>query len=284
MARTFKEVYDSLIAEKNTMANLNTLQPNIDSSQTLLNDLTTTSKVARWRLEFAVFAIAIVVLENLWDSFLALVNLVVSNAQAGTSRWYKARVLDFQYGDPLVLVNNKFVYSPINNANKIISQCAIVDGNPVIIKVAKSIANVLAPITNAEKTALNAYVQQIKFAGTYTSIISFPPDELALVLSIKYDPLVLDSTGQIIASPGTYPVLDAINTYLKNLEFNGDLVLNKLIDALQVAPGVANPVLVTASARIGTNPFVTFTEKYSSSAGYMILNTTFTTITYLPNV
>lgn len=284
MARTFNQVYDSLIAEKNTMANLNTLQPNIDSSQTLLNDLTTTSKVARWRLDYAVIAIAIVALENLWDSFLALVNLVVANAQPGTPRWYKARVLEFQLGDALTLVNNRFIYSPVNTVNQIISQCAIVDGNPVVIKVAKTVSGVLAPLSAPEIVSLNNYVQQIKFAGTYTNIVSSPPDELALNLTIYYDPLLLDATGQLILSPGTYPVDDAINTYLKNLEFNGDLVLNKLIDVLQTSKGVANPVLNSASARIGINPFVAFNNKYSSSAGYMILNSGFTTITYVANV
>ena len=284
MARTFKQVYDSLIAEKNTMSNLSALQPNIDSGQTLLEDLTTNSKVSRWRLHYAIFAMAIVTLENLQDAFFLLINSIVADAQAGTPRWYKTRVLEFQYGDSLTLVNNKFIYSPVNTANKIISQCAIVDGNPVVIKVAKTVSGVLAPLAGGEVTALNVYVQQIKFAGTYTNIASNAPDELALNITAYYDPLVIDATGQLISSPGTYPLNDAITNYLKQLEFNGDLVLTKLVDQLQLAEGIVNPVLNSASARIGINPFVAFTVKYGSVAGYMILNGANTTITYLPNV
>lgn len=284
MARTFQTVYDNLINEKNTYANLNTLQPNIDSSQTLLNDLTTTSKVARWRLIFAIVAIAIVAVENLWDAFMLVVNAVIAGKESGTPIWYKEKVLEFQHGDALTLVNKKYVYNPVNTSNRIVSQCAVVDGNPVTIKVAQTVGGVLAPLTAPQISALVVYVNKIKFAGTATNVVSLAPDELALDLLIKYDPLVLDNTGQLISSPGTYPVIDAINNYLKTLEFNGDLVINKLLDQLQNAQGVSDPTITQSQSKIGLNPWVPFTIKYSSSAGYMVLNLANTTITYQPNV
>lgn len=50
MARSPQYWYDYMIAEKQTNSNLNNLVPNPDTNQTLLNDLTTPSKVADWRL------------------------------------------------------------------------------------------------------------------------------------------------------------------------------------------------------------------------------------------
>ena len=63
LARTILEIYDSIIAEKQNMASLNALQPSIDSSQDLLNDLTSSSKVAVWRLWAFITAVAINVFE-----------------------------------------------------------------------------------------------------------------------------------------------------------------------------------------------------------------------------
>lgn len=273
-----------MIAEKNTMANLNTLQPNIDSGQTLLNDITTTSKVAGWRLFFFIVALAIVTLENLWDSFILLVNSTLEAKEPGSILWYKTKSLEFQYGDSLQLVGTKFIYSPINTANRIVSQCAVIDGNPLTIKIAKTVSGNLTALNSGEKSSFEAYINSVKFAGTQINVVSQLADELGVIIKIVYDPLVLDNTGQLISNPGTYPVLDAINTYLKTLEFNGDLVLNKLVDQLQKTTGVVDPILQQAKARIGTNPFVVFVEKYSSIAGYMTLNLSNTTITYVANV
>ena len=49
MSRTINEIYNEMISEKEQKRFLNELQPNIDSGQNLLNDLTTSS-----RLQFGV--------------------------------------------------------------------------------------------------------------------------------------------------------------------------------------------------------------------------------------
>ena len=67
MARQISEIYNELVLEKQNFTQLNALQPNIDSSQTLLNDLNTSSKVAVWRLIFFVVAVGIWSLENIFD-------------------------------------------------------------------------------------------------------------------------------------------------------------------------------------------------------------------------
>lgn len=287
MARKFLEVYDSMITEKNLHANLNTLQPNIDSGQTLLDDLTTTSKVARWRLFFAIAAIAIVALENLWDAFKLLIDTTIKNQKVGSVPWYRQIALEFQYGDSLTLINNEFVYSPVVMANRVVAQCAVVEGNPLTIKVARLVGSSLAPLTAPQETAFDAYIAQRKFAGTAISIVNQIADDLGLDIKIYFDPLVLDTTGQLLSSPGVYPVDDTISNYLSTAaakNFNGDLVLNGLIDALQATQGVVNPILNQAKAKNGANPYAVFTEKYSPLSGYLVLDLSNTTITYAPNV
>jgi hypothetical protein len=94
-------------------------------------------------------------------------------------------------------------------------------------------------------------------------------------LAVNYDPLLLTSTGELISTPGTYPVRDAVNAYLLNLEFDSRFELMALIDYVQKATGVSNngsAYVVSASARYGTNPFVAFTQKYYPNAGYMVVD------------
>jgi hypothetical protein len=253
----------------------------------LLNDLTSTSKVARWRLFYAIVAIAIVSLENAWDAFKLAVDLAIKNQKVGTVPWYRGIALSFQFGDSLVLVNNQYGYNPVNTANRIIAQCAVVDGSPLVFKVARKVGASLAPLTAPQLAAFTTYINQMKFAGTATSIVNALPDDLALNLKIYYNPLVLTGTGESIASPGTYPVTDAINSFLtvaSETNFNGDLVLNSLIDKLQTTTGVVNPIVVWAKGKNGAAPYTTFTEFYSPTSGYMVLDTINTTITYVPNV
>ena len=65
-------------------------------------------------------------------------------------------------------------------------------------------------------------------------------------LQINYDPLVLSSNGQHLIN-ANYPVVDAIKAYMKELPFNGELVLAHLVDKLQQVEGVLIPTIMSAS-------------------------------------
>tara|TARA_R110000751_G_scaffold214362_2_gene317863 strand:+ start:530 stop:835 length:306 start_codon:yes stop_codon:yes gene_type:complete len=84
MAGTISEIYDSIITEKQTMTSLNDLQPNIDSSQDLLTDLTSSSKVAVWRLWAFITAVAINVFEIIHDQHVAAIELRATQIPTGT--------------------------------------------------------------------------------------------------------------------------------------------------------------------------------------------------------
>ena len=53
-------------------------------------------------------------------------------------------------------------------------------------------------------------------------------DLLKVAYTIYYDPLVMNSDGELIADDTIKPVELAINNYIQNLPFNGILNLNKL--------------------------------------------------------
>lgn len=280
MARSIQEIYAQMVAEKTSYANLNALQPNIDDVQTLLNDLTTTSKAAKWRLFFYICAFAIWVLEMLMDEHKAELEARIAEARVGTKQWYRAEAMKYQIGDELEYINGKYQYAIIDEAKKIIKKCAVVVVNgQVIFKVAKSDGSLLS---SPQLSAFRNYINKITFAGTVTQVESNSPDALQISYRIHYDPLVLDSTGKLLSDGVTLPVNKAVQDFISSIEFNGELVLTELTDAVQKAAGVVNPVLVSASAKYGVLPFAPIIDKYQTNSGQLLIDNI--TVTYIANV
>lgn len=290
MAHSPTYFYDLMIVEKNTMASLNALQPNIDNTQVLLSNLTSTSKVARWRLHYWLIATVAFTVEVSMDLAVLALEALARKSRYGTIPWYVNQAMNFQYGDTLVYINDQYQYAIIDETKKIIKRAAGEEnGNITNIKVAALDGSGLPiPLDPAQKTAFDAYIQKIKPPGTTPVAISAPPDEVRLYIKVNFDPLLLDSNGQLISSPGTYPVNDAVTSFLANLSthnFNGTLELCDLIDYIQLAAGVKTPYMLSASARYGLNPFVPFSERYHSNAGHLVIdaaNPISSTVTYLP--
>ena len=287
MARTIQTIYDSLIAEKQSQTALNGLQPAIDDAQTLLNDLTSTSKVAKWRLDLWIVAVAINALENLFDLFRAEIEARALEIPAGTLKWYTDQTFLFQLGDVQVYntAQQKFVYDPINEANRIVKRAVAGQiGDQVRIKTAKldGSGNPIA-LTVAELSALNDFWNGPtgnKFAGTNLAITSSDPDELRVDLFVQYDPEVLASDGSLLVDPATFPVIDAINGFISDLPFNSILNLTALTDAIQNADGVVDPVMNDATSRFGALPFTSINKNLIPDAGYLILDEPGSTIVY----
>ena len=288
MARKDTEIYDSLISEKNTNTALTYLAPSVDNSQQLLADVQSPSRVSDWRFWLWIFSVASATLENFWDLFRVELDAKINSAPVGTKPWYQKQAFLFQYGDSLVYINDKYQYATINAVAQIIKRCAVVDlGGQVIIKVAKLTGTVVTPLSVGELAAFQGYINKIKVAGTQTIFISDIPDKLKVAYTMYYDPLVLAANGSLLNNPSVFPAEDAINAYISNLEFNGDMVLTKLTDAAQSAQGIVNPVLTSAEAKYGSFAYATVVVKYNAYAGHMIIDPSFplsTQITYVANV
>jgi hypothetical protein len=270
-----------MIAEKELNANLIGLQPNVESGQNLLTDLTSSSKVAIWRLIFFVVAVGIWSHEKIFDLHKAEIETRANEMIPGTLRWYRNEALKFQYGDALIWNNDllKFQYPDGSTGAKIISQASAIEpigsNNQVRIKVAKLVSGDLVPLSSGEETAFNNYINQIKFAGTNVSVTNINADLLKLNIEIVYNPLILTPTGELISEPGLYPVRDAINNYIKFLPFDGVFNRNKFIDAMQSASGVVDPIINTIEAKTGALPYVPILNNYIAGAGYLKIDPTF---------
>ena len=280
MARSIQEIQTLILQAK--------------AQEPALNELNSTSKVAIWRLWVYIIAVAIWSLEKLFDQHRADIDKRLAELKPHTARWYRSKALAFQYGFDLLPDSDKF-----NNqghteeaieASKIVKYSAVIESKNegrLIVKIAGEQGDTLQPITDAQKQAFEAYLQEIKDAGVRLSVVNYQPDILHLQMKIVYDPLVLDSNGQSILH-ATKPVERAIKDYLKRLPFNGELVLAHLIDALQQAEGVKIPHLVLAQSKNitssgGYGAFETIEISKIPTAGYFTIDN-FNDITYASNV
>lgn len=218
-----------------------------------LAGLNSQSKVSIYGLIVFIVAFSIWVLENLFDTHKKEVDEIIEAKMPHRASWYRTKAKEFQYGFPLIqdtdnYDNTGYTADQVMNS-KIIKYAAVTpSAGQLLIKIATEVSGVLAPITPEQKASFAAYILEIADCGVKYIVINQLPDMLLLNLKIFRDPLVLDATGMSILN-GNYPVQDAINEYMKELPFNGELVLAHLVDKLQQVEGVRIPHIVYASTR-----------------------------------
>ena len=204
---------------------------------------------------FNVFTLIIWTLEALFDVHKKEVADTLTEKKPHTLRWYRNKVRDFQYGFDLIedtdVFDNGSETTETIEASKIIKYAAVTESTTesrLIVKVATEINGILSPISEAVYIALIAYLEEIKDAGVKITVINYLPDILRLQQIIYYDPLLLTADGVSILT-GRKPVEDALQEFMKELPFNGKLILASLVDKLQLTEGVRIPHLVNAQSK-----------------------------------
>jgi len=244
--RTLAEIYGEIVAYKDAQTFGTESLPTGDNEASLLDALNSGSKVAIWRLWAYIQAAAIYAHEVLWEIFKTEVNDAAAAANAGTARWYRDRILEFQYGDTLTyeMSTGKYRYSPINLANRIVAQSAVVEGNNgvVLFKAAKSNAGSLSGLSTPEQDSLTSYLKKIRFAGTRFNLLSGDGDLIRINATIYFDATRTIGTVQT-------EVVAAIKAYVEGLPFNGEFLLSKLVDVIQSVTGIQDVVIHDVKTR-----------------------------------
>lgn len=263
MSRTIAEIYDEIIIEKENQTVLNDLTPNPETSLGLLNDLTSGSRVAIWRLWAYIISVAIWTHEQVFEMFLVEAEAIAAAAPAGTARWYQKKILEWQYGDTLQYVSNQYVYDPVDESARIVTRCAIQDRGDgvVVVKVGKG--STPTPLDNTEKTALEGYIAKVKFAGTRIAVLSQAADEIDLDYDLYYDPIYPLATVQA-------DVQAALESYAADLEFNGEVRITRITDALQGVTGIIDPVFQSASGTPDGGSSSAIVVSYQPIAGHIV--------------
>jgi len=240
MTRTINEIQNGMLTA-------------IASDEVLSVQLNSTSKVAIFRLFTYVVASAIWIVEMLFDNHKKEVDDILELRFPHRPSWYRNKAKAFQYGFDLIADTDKFNNDGYTDdqieASKIVKYSAVTqNGGQLQIKIAAESAGVLSPITMPQKTAFDFYLSEIADCGVKYIVVNHLPDILLLNMQIYINPLVLDENGMSIIN-GNYPVQDALLEYMKELPFNGELVLAHLVDKLQLAEGVIIPNILTADSQ-----------------------------------
>lgn len=286
MARTINQIQEIILQQKASAPSLSALEVLTTSEQSTLTNLTSTSKVAIWRLWVYICAVAIWTLEKIFDTFKIEVEETIALNQIGTAAWYRKKMLEFQLGFALtemaVYDNTGALQSDVANS-LIIKQAAIEEiGGRLKVKVATEDSDgELVPLSSIQFDAFKNYAEAVKYAGTRLIIVSRIPDDFNANYTIYYNPLILDAYGARLDGTSNEPIQDAVKLFLRNLEFNGELILTKLTDYLQTVEGVEEPVLNSAAAKYGAFSYSPINEYYIADAGYMKLDETNTTFQFL---
>ncbi len=205
---------------------------------------------------------------------------------------FRAAVLNFHDGLELVWKDGAFSYdlTGVTDAEerKIIDRCAVLesDDGELVVKIATDNAGSLEPVTEPQKTRVLSYLRQIKVPGVKIRLINETADLLKVNLTVYVDPMIIDmGTGQLLnTSEEVYPVKDAIDNYLANLEFNGAFVKDYFRAEISKAEGVKLPVVDLLQWKYASLPFIDVGEWQTSNAGYFKILPENLTINYLPNV
>jgi hypothetical protein len=243
MSRTVDQIQTQIIglfSQSNQLSALDILTPDEIAD----TNPDSTSKVAEWRRWVWVVAVSIWVMEKLFDVFKQEIEKRIAATRPHTKGWYRGKALLFQYGDTL---NDKDYYDVIDPQKQIIKYASIrkliLSGRgTLLVKVAKESNDSLAPLSATERYAFTDYMEDVTDAGTFIKVQSYPADSLKLELDVYYDPQLIDESGNYIID-GTSAVIPAINSYLRQMDFDSRLILTKLIDTIQSVKGIKYPVL-----------------------------------------
>jgi len=248
MARTIEQIQASIIA-------------NIQNTPELA-EANSTSTRAIWRLFSYVIAVSILLLEQIIDVFKTENETALSQAIPNTASWLIKKIFEFQYSatNPQIIQINNLVpsYNVVDASLRIITRCSVVTtiSNKVTVKVAKSEPPVALSV--AELGALQGYINALGVAGVQYNCISQDADRVYIAADIFYD-------GQYSSTiQGT--VINAIQLFLSNLSFNGQLKISDLELAIRTITGVNDILIKDIKVR---DSFTTF-----ANGTYLIQNKT----------
>jgi hypothetical protein len=249
MSRTLNEIYNALVADK--------------EAREELDGINSTSQTAIYKGMMWIAAFCSWTLESLWDVRKTELENAARTVIAGTGDWWRARVLEWQYGDELEMIDGVYKYATIDLENRLVARCAIVEAeNEVLVKVAKLVDGSLVALEAGELSDLQSYINLIKFAGTRVRAVSYAADNLGFIIDIHFSAI----SGFAAVKAGC---IAAVENYLANLTFNGKVYESKLIDAMQAVVGVEDVFKQSISAKYGAGDYTAFSRLYAPTAGFI---------------
>lgn len=271
MAKTIKDITDEINAESVSRFGF---------------DIEATSNAGDWKLLRGLFAIIIYSVYQFFDLFKSEVSAIADAQNFGNVKWWHSKITAFQYNDVLVYKNGTLVYNTVDESKQIITRCAVkeelIDGMfRVRIKVAKTNSGATVALSGAEMIALDSYVNHdylgIKPCGVDVDLSTGDASEVKTTETIYYD-------GKLLESDVRTKLIDARNTYLAGIVFDGEFNINKYRDALEAVVGAGNVDINTVGIKDPGKDIVSVSRVYTATYGhYKLMDNNETFVTLIPN-
>lgn len=172
---------------------------------------------------------------------------LVSENRYGSVSWYEQKVLEFQYGDSLLVVFGETQYATVDESKRIVKKVSVAqsDIGEITFYVWGENERLL---TTAELASLKDYINRIKIIGTKVAVVSQDAVVIYMEVDVVKNSLLIDNSGKRIGT-NVYPIPIIINDYLMAIQpkqvfvnswFEADIVANQEIVSLNVLRLYAN--------------------------------------------
>ena len=228
MARSINEIYKEIVAEKDKRLELSEYKS--DSKVSVINGIA-------WFVSAAIYSF-----ETIMDTFIVDINDIIKDRINGTPSYYVNAALKYQHGDKLKIKDDGlgFGYEKTDETKRIITQASYQESsNPqsldtkLILKVATGTNGKLSPLTEDQLTQVTAYINQIKFAGTYIEVVSRKGDIIIPRLTVFYD-------GSVMAKTMRSALDDALNKFIMETKFNSAIYVSSIVSCLMAVEHVTD--------------------------------------------
>lgn len=243
MSRSLSDIYNEAVATKNQYLQLTEL--NNDSKMSVINALI-------WVVSAAIYSF-----ETLQDVFITDIAGILNERINGTPAYYAKAMLQWQYGDDLVVSDDgvSFSYATEDETKRLITHVSYQEiysaeykDDVLILKVAKGDDGELQKLSDEELMAARTYLNQIKFAGVKARVVSREGDVLV--------PRVTVYTDGAITRSDLYDAIDeALEQFIADMDFDSALYAHKVIDAIMSVDHVTD-VYVDSNASVEQGIFV----------------------------
>lgn len=228
MARSINEIYKEIVAEKDKRLELSEYKS--DSKVSVINGIA-------WFVSAAIYSF-----ETIMDTFIIDINDIIKGRINGTPSYYVNAALKYQHGDKLKIKDDGlgFGYEKTDETKRIITQASYQESsNPqsldtkLILKVATGTNGKLSPLTEDQLTQVTAYINQIKFAGTYIEVVSRKGDIIIPRLTVFYD-------GSVMEEAMRSALDDALNKFIMETKFNSAIYVSSIVSCLMAVEHVTD--------------------------------------------
>ena len=278
MSKSIREYYDQLNQVKATMSELDsevvTTDSNstADSSDQLILDLASGSKVANWRLWLWIFAVGSWIIDSLFDRQKVDITAIMEAKRPHRTQWYSQESKKFQFGYGLTWANNTWGYSVNDDNAKVVKYAAASERDgKVILKMATEVNGLRLPLTTQQFNAFKDFWAKWKDAGVKLEFVNLPADSLKIDITIVRDRMVLNGDNSLVRNSQVFPIKAALDLFARNLEFDGVVMLSKLEDAIQGVEGVKDVKIKHAYLKPSGGNYSEIAMSSDTTSGYVTI-------------